>query len=64
MKKIIGILGAAVDMDDVLVLVGLGLLGYGIWMIYPPAALIAIGLVSCSLGVMGSRMRRRNGKNR
>lgn len=56
MKKLI-------DIDDVLVVLGVGLVSWGIWMIYRPAALIAVGLMCLSLGLLGSRLRRRRGKD-
>lgn len=52
-----------VDIDDVLVVAGIGMIGAGIWFIYWPAALIVMGVMSFIMGVMGSRTRRRSGKN-
>lgn len=48
-----------VDINDILVIVGLSSVGYGLWQIYPPAALIIIG---CALFVMGMRGSRGEGK--
>ncbi len=44
-----------IDFNDILVLVGLSSTGYGIWQIYPPAALIAIGCVLFVMGMRGSK---------
>lgn len=44
----------APDLRDVLVLVGVLLTGTGIWLIYPPAALIAVGVFLAALGLWGS----------
>jgi len=45
--------------DDVLTVGGIVMIGTGIWFIYWPAALIAMGLLFASLGILGSRLRRR-----
>lgn len=42
------------DRNDVVTLVGMGCLAGGLWMIYPPAALIAVGLVLIVVGVLGA----------
>ena len=42
------------DRNDVVTLVGVGLLAAGLWMVYPPAALIAVGLALVGMGLMGA----------
>lgn len=37
------------DIADIVFLVGLGMLGYGTYQIYPPAAFIAVGTISMIL---------------
>lgn len=43
-------LAALLDVRDVLAFGGLGLLGYGLYAIYPPAAFIAMGALLFWLG--------------
>lgn len=46
MKKLISILAAVtghIDLRDVIAFGGLGLLGYGLHAIYPPAAFVTVG---------------------
>lgn len=43
------------DRYDVLAVVGIGLLGYGLWQIYPPLALIVTGVLVLAAAVLGSR---------
>ena len=42
------------DRNDVAVMIGGGMLGVGLWMIYPPAALIAVGLALITFGILGA----------
>jgi hypothetical protein len=42
------------DRNDVAVMVGGAMLGYGLWMIYPPAALIVVGLALITFGILGA----------
>jgi len=51
------------DIEDMLTVGGIGMVGAGIWFIYWPAALIIVGIFCASLGVMGSRLRRLHGNN-
>ena len=44
-----------IDLADVVAGVGLLLLTLGFYLTYPPAALIAIGVVLLALGIVGSR---------
>ena len=39
-----------VDLADVVTLAGLGSLGYGLWLVYPPATFIVIGVLLFLLG--------------
>jgi hypothetical protein len=53
MRKLVQKLGQAVsvfDMRDAFVFGGLGLIGYGIAQVYPPAAYIVVGVVLFWLG--------------
>ena len=61
LKEIVGLL--TLDIDDILTVAGIGMIGAGIWFIYWPASLIVMGLLCFTLGVLGSRMRRHSGKN-
>lgn len=45
------------DLADALLMIGLGLLGYGCWLVYPPAGFIAVGAVLVGL-VLWSHARR------
>ena len=38
-------------LKDLLILIGAGVLFYGVWLIYPPAAYILIGMSLIFLGV-------------
>ena len=42
-------------LDDVLVIVGTALVGVGVWLIYPPAALIVVGAVLLAIGLYAAR---------
>lgn len=42
-------------LDDVLVVVGTALVGVGVWLIYPPAALIVVGAVMLAIGLYAAR---------
>jgi len=48
-----------IDLDDVLTIGGIAMIGTGIGFIYWPAALITMGLLFASLGILGSKLRRR-----
>ena len=61
-KKIISFLKRIIDIDDILVVAGIAGIFTGIWMMHRPAALIVTGLFCFIMGIMGSRMRKRNGK--
>ena len=50
---------AAVGATDVMALVGLGLLGAGLWMVWPPLALMVVGGLLLALGLAGAWMRTR-----
>ncbi len=39
---------------DYFSLAGIGCIAVGLWMIYPPAALIAVGLALVVLGILGA----------
>lgn len=43
------------DLSDLLILLGVGCAGAGLWMVYPPAALVAVGIFLTALGVAGAR---------
>lgn len=58
-----GFIKRILDIDDVLTIIGIALIGAGIWFIYWPASLITMGLLSFSIGILGSRLRRLHGKN-
>ena len=45
-------------MKDLLALAGLALLAAGLWWIYPPAALVVVGLVLLAVGVVAHLWRR------
>ncbi len=44
-----------IDARDVLGAVGLGLLAYGLWLVWPPAAAIVPGAVMTGVAVFGTR---------
>lgn len=41
------------DKRDALFVVGLTMVGAGCWMIYPPAALIVLGLLMAGIAIFG-----------
>lgn len=41
------------DLNDALYLAGLGLVGTGLWWVFPPAALVTCGAVLVVLGRLG-----------
>ena len=43
---------------DAMAVAGLGLVGAGIWQIYPPAAEVVVGLVLLAGGIWGTLLRR------
>jgi hypothetical protein len=49
------------DRNDMAVMVGGAMLGVGLWMIYPPAALIAVGLALITFGFAGAWNKARKG---
>ncbi|SDX45333.1 PEP-CTERM protein-sorting domain-containing protein [Marininema mesophilum] len=44
-----------IDANDCLMVVGLGFLGVGLWMIYPPSAWILLGLALGTISLLRSR---------
>jgi len=46
------------DLNDLIVLAGAGLFAWGVWQIYPPAALILTGAGLVWWGMAGSRRTR------
>ncbi len=47
--------GQWVDRRDLVGLVGVGLIGYGAWLIFPPAGFIAAGLILSGVAIFGVR---------
>ena len=43
------------DRRDALGLAGLGLLGYGLWLVHPPLAFIGPGLILVAIAIFGVR---------
>ena len=39
-----------IDINDVFVFTGIGLVGYGLWLIYPPMCWIVIGILFMAIG--------------
>ena len=56
--------GGMMDRNDVVTLVGMGCLAGGLWMIYPPAALIGIGLAMVGMGLAGAWIKARKGSGK
>lgn len=44
-----------VDARDVMCVVGVGLIGYGAWLIYPAAGFIAPGVIVTAVAIFGVR---------
>ncbi len=42
------------DARDLVGIAGLGLLGTGVWLVYPPAALIVVGSALLALALVGA----------
>lgn len=53
--KLFGKMMQKIDIPDLLVIGGSLLFGYGLWLIYPPAAYMAVGLEMCAFGILGSK---------
>lgn len=51
------ITGSPIDASDVLTLVGLLLFGGGLWWLSPPVALIVVGGVVLTMGLVGAWLR-------
>lgn len=51
------------DVDDALTVGGIVMIGVGIWFFNWRVALIIMGTMCFSLGVLGARLRRRHGQN-
>lgn len=43
------------DLRDAVFAVGLGLMGFGLWQVYEPAAFVVPGAVLAAVGVFGAR---------
>lgn len=41
------------DARDIMLVIGLGLLAIGLWQVYPPAALIAPGIILTGVAIFG-----------
>lgn len=48
-------LAARLDLRDVVALAGLGMLGYGLWLFWPPAAYMAVGALLFGLAIWRAR---------
>lgn len=46
-----------IDLSDLLVVVGVGLIGVGLWLVYPPVALVVVGGLCLAGGLVGARKR-------
>jgi len=44
-----------IDRRDIVGMIGLGLLGYGAWLVYPPAGFITPGMILAGVAVFGVR---------
>ena len=42
-------------LSDLLALVGLSMLGSGLWLVHPPSALVTLGTLFIVTGVLGAR---------
>jgi hypothetical protein len=58
--KIFKTLISKFDLNDIFVLAGLGILGWGVWWVYPPAAVILLGAGLVWWGFRGHLYRQRN----
>jgi hypothetical protein len=45
----------SVDGRDVMYIVGVGLIGYGAWLVYPAAGFIAPGIILTAVAIFGVR---------
>jgi hypothetical protein len=48
-------LKSALDARDAMCVVGVGLIGYGAWLIYPAAGFIAPGVILTAVAIFGVR---------
>lgn len=51
----VGSITSAIDFRDVMMFGGNGLLGYGLYLIYPPAAFVVPGAIFVAISVFGTR---------
>lgn len=51
------------DLKDILIVLGAGLLGYGLWQIWPPLAFVVIGALAIAWGVRGYERKYREVKD-
>ncbi len=52
------------DRNDVVTILGIGCLAGGLWWIYPPAALIVVGLALLGVGLMGAWTKAQKGSGK
>ncbi|MFW5943163.1 MAG: hypothetical protein ACOC9X_01360 [bacterium] len=45
------------DRHDLWAILGVGLLGYGLWLAWPPLAFIVLGLLFVGLGLAGASLK-------
>ncbi|MCF7725768.1 hypothetical protein [Sulfitobacter sp. M22] len=45
----------SVDARDIMCIVGVGLVGYGAWLVYPAAGFIAPGVILTAVAIFGVR---------
>jgi hypothetical protein len=55
MRRLMAAIGELVDMRDLLLLAGLGLVGFGLWDVYRPASFAVPGAVLTGVAVFGVR---------
>lgn len=58
MKKVLRKICNLIDINEIFILTGIALAGYGIWKIYQPAAFFTIGLGLVAWGYTGIRSKK------
>ncbi|MGH6836815.1 MAG: hypothetical protein ACREC9_15035 [Methylocella sp.] len=55
LKRVLTFMGDAIDARDLMLYAGLGLLGYGLYQIFPPAAFAIAGAILVYVAIFGVR---------
>ncbi len=55
MNRLLGWIAGQFDARDLMLVAGLGLIGYGLWEVYPPASFVVPGAALAGVAIFGVR---------